>query len=170
MTGRDAVVIREMTADDVSAVAELERQAAVDPWSESLFEAELSQADRCWLVAVVEDQTGVAADGKADGKRVVGFAGAMTVADDAHVMNIAVAPNRQGQGVARRLLTELLAVVAGHGARAATLEVRADNNAALHLYRRFGFEEAGRRPGYYSDGADGIIMWRYSLEPCRSVT
>ncbi len=160
MTGPDPVVIREMTADDGSAVAEVERQAAVDPWSESLFEAELGQPNRCWLVAVVEEQTSVAADGK----NVVGFAGAMTVDHDAHIMNIAVAPNRQREGVARLLLTELLGTVEGRGARAATLEVRADNTSALHLYRRFGFEEVGRRPGYYSDGADGIIMWCHNIK------
>ena len=46
---------------------------------------------------------------------------------------------------------------------ALTLEVRASNTAAQHLYQKFGFQSAGIRPGYYPDGESAVIMWREEL-------
>ena len=47
---------------------------------------------------------------------------------------------------------------------AATLEVAADNDPALGLYQRFGFVDEGRRPGYYGNGIDAVIMWSRALD------
>jgi len=80
------------------------------------------------------------------------------VADEMHLLNLAVHPARRRQGIARALLTEALARVRTQGVVVVWLEVRPSNAAALALYRAFGFEEVGVRPGYYSDcGEDALV-------------
>jgi ribosomal-protein-alanine N-acetyltransferase len=80
------------------------------------------------------------------------------VADEMHLLNLAVHPARRRQGIARALLTEALARVRTQGVVVVWLEVRPSNAAALALYQAFGFEEVGVRPGYYSDcGEDALV-------------
>jgi ribosomal-protein-alanine N-acetyltransferase len=52
-----------------------------------------------------------------------------------------------------------LASCVRQGAKTATLEVRAGNDAAQQLYRAYGFVEVNRRPRYYADNnEDALIM------------
>lgn len=148
-----SVTVRRFEPADVGAVHGIERAASADPWSAELFAGELSGdgGERLWLVAV-------------DGTELVGFGGLLFVADEVHVMNMAVAPGRQRQGIATRLLSLLLTEAGERGAIRATLEVRVSNLAGLALYRRFGFVDSGLRIGYYPDGEDAIIMWAHSLD------
>jgi ribosomal-protein-alanine N-acetyltransferase len=74
-------------------------------------------------------------------------------------MNVAIEPARRREGIASRLLEELLGRV-GRDPKL-TLEVRASNGPALALYERFGFRSVGVRRRYYQDnGEDAVIMWR----------
>lgn len=149
---RWSVGIRELMAEDLVAVHDIEVAVSPDPWSAELFADELAggRTDRHWLVAV------------SDGA-VVGFGGLLFVADEAHIMNLAVAPDRRRQGIAATLVANLLSTAGDRGSIAATLEVRASNEAALGLYRSFGFTESGRRPRYYPDGEDALIMWVHRI-------
>lgn len=146
------LVIRPFEPDDVGQVATIEQTVARDPWSKELFASEFDvpAASRLWLVAVTDDC-------------IVGYGGLMFAADDAHVMNVGVAPSAQRRGIARRLLAELLQQAVDGGSVNATLEVRSSNAPALALYERFGFSDAGTRPGYYQDGEDARIMWAYRI-------
>ena len=77
-----------------------------------------------------------------------------------HLMNVAVEPKRQRQGIATTLL-ERLFDQADKPSEQYTLEVRTSNDAAIRLYERFGFRAAGRRRAYYHDNReDALIMWR----------
>lgn len=91
-----------------------------------------------------------------------GFLIGRTIADEAELLTLAVAPDRRRQGTGGRLLAAFLTESAKAGAATAFLEVAADNAPALSLYHRHGFAEAGRRCGYYRDlpGApvDAIVM------------
>jgi [ribosomal protein S18]-alanine N-acetyltransferase len=93
-----------------------------------------------------------------------GFALGRAVADEAELLTLAVSPALRRAGTGARLLTEFLAEAARRGAATIFLEVAADNDAALALYRRHGFSEAGRRRGYYRDSpaaaVDAIVMRR----------
>ena len=123
-------------------------------WSLGLFLAELRRGDgsRCYLVA----QRGGA---------VVGFAGMLYVGDDGHVTTVATDPRHRRSGVATALLAGLATDARRRGARAMTLEVRASNEAALGLYRRFGFAPAGVRKGYYADnGEDALVLWAEAID------
>ena len=76
----------------------------------------------------------------------------------ARLYTIAVAAAARGQGVATALVEALAAAARARGCAALTLEVRADNRAALELYGKLGFVESGRLPGYYEDGAEALRM------------
>lgn len=146
------VVVEPMRLEDVSAVHEIERLSFRTPWPAYAFEQELrSNRLARYLVARAGD-------------RVVGFAGVWLMVDEAHVTTFSVHPDWRRQGIGRQLLLNLAELSIGIGARCMTLEVRESNTVAQDLYRTFGFEAAGRRPGYYTDdGEDAIVMTTPSL-------
>jgi ribosomal-protein-alanine N-acetyltransferase len=136
---------------DVEAAAALERELfADDPWSVEAFWSELAgvPATRHYVAA------------QADGT-LVGYAGLMAVGGQADVQTVAVAPAAQGSGVGARLLAALLDEADRRDEAAVLLEVRADNEPAIRLYERHGFERLGLRRGYYQpSGADAVVMRR----------
>jgi ribosomal-protein-alanine N-acetyltransferase len=74
-------------------------------------------------------------------------------------MTLAVHPGFRRRGIAELLLLDLFDQARHRGARRLTLEVRPSNTAAQRLYRKYGFSVEGRRPRYYSDGEEALIMW-----------
>ena len=143
----DGVTLRDMTADDVTAVEVLERRLfPVDAWPMQMFFDELAQVDtRRYVVA------------EADGQ-IVAYAGLMCIEPIADVQTIAVVPEFEGKGIGSAILTELIEESRRRGAVEVLLEVRADNPRAQALYVRFGFEQIHVRRRYYRDGTDALIM------------
>jgi ribosomal-protein-alanine N-acetyltransferase len=139
-------LVRPMTPADVAAVADLETEAFADPWPPAVFFEELALPGRAYVVAE-------------DGGPVVAYGGIMLIDEDAHVMTIAVHPTRRREGLGTRVMLALFDSALERGARHLTLEVRESNHAATKLYERFGFSAVGRRPRYYQDDEDAIIMW-----------
>jgi [ribosomal protein S18]-alanine N-acetyltransferase len=141
------VVVDPMRMEDVGAVHEIERLSFRTPWPAYAFEQEL-KGNRLarYLVARAGDA-------------VVGFAGVWLMVDDAHITTFGVHPDWRRQGIGRQLLLNLAELSIAIGALRMTLEVRPSNVAAQALYRSFGFDVAGRRPGYYTDdGEDALVM------------
>jgi ribosomal-protein-alanine N-acetyltransferase len=85
-------------------------------------------------------------------------------ADEAEILTIAVTPNARRGGIAASLLSTAMNSAATMGAMAAFLEVAVVNTAALALYTRAGFTQIGRRPNYYTDNTDALVM-RCDLTP-----
>ena len=85
--------------------------------------------------------------------KVQGFSLLRTVADEAELLLLAVAPKARRRGVGGSLLDHFIAHGREKGVRRLHLEVR-DGNPAVAMYRAFGFNTEGRRPKYYS-GQDG---------------
>lgn len=144
---RAAFAIRRAELRDVQAIRAIDRQVYPKPWSEKLTVEQIARSKGRHFVA--------------ESNRVVGHAGMMFVADDAHISTIAVDPNYQRLGIATMLVDTLIECAATSIAGAITLEVRVGNDAAVSLYERLGFVSAGVRPRYYGDtGEDALIMWR----------
>jgi [ribosomal protein S18]-alanine N-acetyltransferase len=97
-----------------------------------------------------------------DDDAVVGYAGLCAYGEDiSYVQTIGVTTSHQRRGVGTVLLTTLLDDADRRGARHVDLEVRADNESAIELYRRHGFAPLGVRKGYYQpSGADALVMRR----------
>lgn len=145
----EGLTIEPLRRRHVAEIMPIERVSYPRPWTQGVFDSEIEmmrRSERCYLVA-------------RDGAAVVGYAGAMFVVDDAHVTNIAVAPDRQRQGIATRLLAELAWAAIARDCHALTLEVRVSNTGAQALYREFGFVPAGVRKKYYENVEDAIVMW-----------
>ena len=146
--------IEPMRHRHVGQVLAIERTAYPKPWSAKVFHDELDQVragHRRYLVARV-------------GRQVVGYAGLMFVADEAHVTNVAVHAGHRRYGVASRLLLELARSVIDRGCVAWTLEVRASAVGAQRLYQAFGFVPAGIRKQYYEGREDAIVMWCHDIQ------
>ena len=94
---------------------------------------------------------------------LVGFAGVMVVADEAHVTNLLVEPDRRRQGIGLELMKSLVEASVAAGARHLTLEVRSRNEAARALYARLGLAPVGVRKGYYGDD-DALILWAHDID------
>lgn len=142
------MIIERMRWWDLPAVHAIEESLFPDDsWSAEQFWQELAQPTRYYVVA-------------RDGDELVGYAGAFLLPPDADIQTVGVRSDQQGKGIARALLADVLTHVDRSGATHTMLEVRAGNDAALHLYERLGFTTISRRPRYYPDGEDAVIMRR----------
>ncbi len=139
--------IVKMEQCHVPAVAALEKLCFSQPWSEKSVAYELTNPLSEWLVAL-------------DGDRVVGYVGSQTVMAEADMMNLAVAREYRGRGIARSLIGELIFRLAAQGCYQITLEVRASNEPAISLYEKLGFQQVGRRPGYYYQPREDALIFR----------
>jgi ribosomal-protein-alanine N-acetyltransferase len=145
------VVVTQMRRRHLRAVLRIEERTSSTPWSHGLFLAEARRPERVYLVARM-------------GSTVVGFAGLLFALTDGHVTTIAVDPERQGARIGTRLMLVLIREAIARGATAVTLEVRASNEAALALYRRFGFAPVGTRKGYYRHpDEDALVLWAHEV-------
>lgn len=136
-----------MTEGDIDAVLEVEKLSFPTPWSRRLFLNELANPNSQIVLAKDEKDT------------VLGYICFWTVADETHIMNLAVHPEFRRQGVGKRLFAFALEFSEARGANYFALEVRERNKAAQEFYKRFGFRVAGIRKGYYRDtGEDAVLM------------
>lgn len=146
------IVLAPMRRRHLRAVLQIEERTSTTPWSLGLFLAECRREERLYLVAL-------------DGATVVGYAGMLFVAGEGHVTTIAVDPDRHGERIGTRLLLGLMRGAIERDTGAITLEVRAGNDAALALYRRFGFAPAGVRKDYYSRPVeDALVLWLHDVD------
>jgi ribosomal-protein-alanine N-acetyltransferase len=140
---------------DVERVMRLERELFGDTaWTPESFWSELAYpVSRYYRVA-----EGWAEDRGAPAE-LLGYAGLMVSGAQADVQTVAVATAAQGRGIGRLLLRDLVAEAGRRGATSLLLEVRADNDAAVALYRGYGFEQIGVRRRYYQPGdVDALVM------------
>ncbi len=146
------IVFRAMRAEDVARIAELERICFRSPWSESSIRGELRNKLAHYQVAETED--GV----------IAAYAGMWAFMGEAHITNVAVAPEYRRQGLGRALMLHMMKTACKYKASTMTLEVREGNLPAQNLYFGLGFEKAGVRKGYYSDtGEAAWILWHYDI-------
>ncbi|HWB72334.1 MAG TPA: ribosomal protein S18-alanine N-acetyltransferase, partial [Egibacteraceae bacterium] len=156
----DGVTVAPMRRRHLRGVLAIEHLVYPRPWSPGLFVAEAAdRRSRRYIVALAPRGPLWAT------RKVVGYAGLLVQAAEAHVTTVAVHPHHHRQKVATRLLLAVLSEAVAMGARAATLEVRVHNRGAHRLYAGFGFAPVGVRPGYYAEtGEDALVMWAHGLQ------
>lgn len=137
--------IRQMLANDIAAVLEIEKQANPNPWSEGQFQAELTNS--CSRIDLLITDNKVAA-----------YICSWQIVDELQIQNVATAPIFRRQGWAAILLEHLLLRAGEEKVARAFLEVRVSNVAARALYEKFGFLSRGVRKKYYADNEDALLM------------
>ena len=142
-----------MDRSHLAGVAALERLCFSAPWTEAMLEEELFNDTASFLVAEGEDGS------------VLGYAGLHVVLDEGYIDNIAVRPEFRRQGIAEALLGVFLRFGEAHLAFL-TLEVRPSNTAAVALYEKHGFAEAGRRKQYYDNPTEDALLLTRVFRPC----
>jgi len=128
------VLLRPMLADDLDEVVPMEALAHAWPWTPGIFSDSLVSGYNCWVFE--------------ENERVIAYGIVQIVVGEAHLLNITVDPARQGEGLGRQLLNELIAI-ARPKAETMFLEVRPSNTRAVALYNAMGFNEIGLRKNYY---------------------
>ena len=135
-----------MTTADMDEVMAIERSAYRFPWSDRFFLQELQVPCARSILAEIDG-------------RIVGYVLFWLLPGTVDIHNVAVHINFRRRGIARLLLSEVLAQARAQSATRVILEVRKSNAAAKKLYERIGFQVTGTRQGYYSDdGEDALTM------------
>lgn len=143
------VLVRNMEPRDLTQVMELERSTFRTPWRREVFEQEMDNPGRCYLVAECSD-------------RIVGFGGLMMVDGDAHINTLATVRPAPVPAIGTRLMLALVERGLSQDAEYLSLEVRATNHRAQEFYRKFGMAPVGVRKFYYQD-EDALIMWAHDI-------
>lgn len=139
--------IAPMTVADISAVRAVEEAAYPHPASRNYpYELEQNSLAHYFVLRVVPQ------------KKIIGVSGLWLIADEAHVITLAIQPRWQGLGLGEWLLLNLLEAGQLLNGTIATLEVRPSNPAAISLYQKYRFQQVGRRARYYGNGEDALIF------------
>lgn len=136
-----------MNSTHIAQIANLEKVCFSDPWSANSISSELGNPLSLWIVAM-------------DGERLAGYVGSQSVMGWADMMNIAVHPDYRRMGVAENLIDQLIFRLKENDVTCLTLEVRVSNTPAISLYKKLGFSQVGRRPGYYHNPKEDALILR----------
>ena len=168
-----------MKHEDIPQVAQIDREAFPGEWvfrSQSSYKRDLDNSSVRYIVACnkrdVSESEGQAMQKLPWFKRlfgyerhlnvsenIVGFSGFWMMMEEAHIIAIGVRDGYRRLGIGEGLLIATIELAQILNANVVTLEVRASNEIAQELYKKYGFQVVGRRPRYYSsDGEDAIIM------------
>lgn len=135
--------IRQMTAEDIPAVAQIEKECFSRPWSEQGFLDGMKDA----IFFVAEDP------------QIAGYIGMYRMPPEGEITNVAVTPKMRKKGCGRELLLRMQQWAEKHGIDRIVLEVRSGNEPAIHLYRTCGFEKIGVRKIFISFPERMQILW-----------
>jgi len=170
------VSVLHMTLADIPVVMEIERTAFPRPWPETAYRYELSENPNAFFVVARMRERDFDRPAAISGWRklvslvhpsvvvslpksqVVGFAGMWMYVDEAHIATIATQTVFRGRGIGEALLYNLMREAQWRHAVSVTLEVRIGNTVAQSLYRKYDFEEVGRRKGYYQDNREDALL------------
>lgn len=135
------VSLHPLSINDLDTLMAVEERAYTYPWTRGNFTDALASGYQIQLIK--------------GGNELIGYFVAMLGVDEAHLLNITVAPEFQRQGWALVLLNALTLWARGQGAQWLWLEVRMNNQRARHIYGQYGFREVGVRKRYYP-AANGL--------------
>lgn len=142
------LIIRNMTLNDLDAVAEVASGCFLQPWQRSDFEFSVNADYDIGLVAEREES-------------VIGFCILRCSIPQADVIDVAVIPEARGAGVGTVMINRLIGEGIKCGVSEFILEVRLSNNPAIKLYENAGFKTIGIRKDYYSTPVEDALIMKY---------
>ena len=138
--------IREMKADDLKRIVELEKDLFLSPWNEEDFIHELKENPMAGYYILEKEN------------QIIGYIGLWFLGDPCQITTIATDRHFQGQGCASQLMEYALEKSEELHYQNVNLEVRVSNVKAIALYQKFGFKNVAVRKRYYSNGEDAYLM------------
>ena len=136
--------MREIKLTDHHIMANIHANSFAKSWSAEEFAEILKSGAHGWII----DQGA--------------FLLIRNAADEAEIMTVATLPQHRRKGYAYQLLTQAQKTLKQQQITALFLEVQHDNEAAIHLYKKLGFQQTGRRRNYYTlpngDTKDAVVM------------
>ena len=148
---RDKAKIRVRIAksSDLDDIYDLDVQTFAMPWSKEALSYDILENDNAFVI--VAEYEG----------EFAGYADIWTVLDEADLNSIAVRVDFRRKGIGDAIMIAMTEMLSASGVATINLEVRVSNMPAIKLYKKYGFNECGVRPGYYLDnGEDALIMKR----------
>jgi len=140
--------IRELSQSDLPQVIAIENLAFSNPWPEEAFcDFMMGTA---WVIC--------------DQEKVLGYIMCHNVLDETTIVNLAIHPCHQNQGLGTALLDYSLKELVKRSIRYFYLDVRISNTAAQNLYRKFGFKRLGLRRAYYTNPAEDALVMVKTVE------
>ncbi|MHA7602001.1 ribosomal protein S18-alanine N-acetyltransferase [Alicycliphilus sp. T452] len=137
-----------LTPEHLDALMAIEQSAYSHPWTRGNFTDALAAGYQVQLLTA--------------GAQILGYFVAMPGVQEAHLLNITVAPAFQRQGWAHVMLDALALWARGQGAQWLWLEVRVGNERARHVYETHGYRRVGLRKCYYpgvgDQREDAVVM------------
>ena len=140
------VRVADANRSHLAALEALENVCFSLPWTREQLESQLPDERHVFLVA------------EGDDGQLLGYVGMMFVLDEGYISNVAVTPSARQRGIGHLLISELEKRADGLALSFMTLEVRASNAPAIHLYSRHGFLPVGRRKNYYERPTEDAIL------------
>lgn len=180
--------VRLIHREDIDQVAKIDREAFPTMWPLVNYQHELQNPLAHYIVACHEERTVAESEvevtpqkglsrlksrvrqwfsyGRFSGNKmppsdrqyISGFAGFWLMADEAHLINLAVRETHRHQGIGELLLIATIDLASQLNAHVITLEVRASNTAAVNLYGKYGFIQVGLRRAYYIENKEDAIL------------
>lgn len=143
--------MRPFSLDDLNEVMAIEKRAYQFPWSAGIFSDCLRVGYCCW---VYEEES-----------QIIGYGVMSIAAEEAHILNLTVAPESQRRGIGEKLMKAFMQLARQHGVDMLLLEVRPSNKAAIGLYAKLGFNEISVRKDYYpvAEGREDALILALSL-------
>lgn len=139
-----------MREEDLEDVLRIENESFSDPWRKECFLADLHKEFTSPAVAKI-------------GEELVGYTCTWRIEDELQIANIAVDKVYRRKGIAQKLIEWIIQQGLKQNCRTVLLDVRESNFAALELYRKFGFEEIGRRKNYYRCPVENAIIMQKKI-------
>ncbi len=143
--------IQKMNESHLGQLAKLEAECFSTPWSENALREELTNQHARFFVVICNGE-------------VAGYIGAHNIVGEVYITNVAVFSDYRRQGIAEKLIENLINVTFSEGAEFITLEVRKSNSGAIKLYDKMGFKEVGSRKNFYENPREDALLMTYRGE------
>ena len=156
------MLIREMTLQDVPAVAEIEKLCFSLPWSEQSLIDSVKREDTMFLVCEEFDENNSDDTGDVN-SNIAGYIGMYLSFDEGDITNVAVSPAHRKKGYGEALVSKAKELAREKQLEMILLEVRVSNAPAISLYKKMGFEELGIRKNFYEHPVEDAIIMKCPL-------
>jgi len=145
------LAVRRLGPEHLDQILAIENVSFSHPWSRESYLYELRENQLAHYY------------GCFDGEELLAYAGLWLIMDEGHIANVAVKPERRGQGLGELLMRRVITACLSQQISWITLEVRESNEVARRLYAKLGFGLAGRRKSYYIQPAEDALIMTLNL-------